>query len=174
MKTSDETRRGDSSRAEAWLKFDTDAMVVFYNGKTETAQIRTKIRFFYEKQEGTIEGFVTDGTNPVPDAKVNFLYEGRYISRSTTTDQNGYYTANLPTGRYSVAAYANSYYASFSGQKSEPYSANIITLTQNEVQTVNISLTGAINNGIRVSGRVLDSLSTTALRKAIVISPGDA
>jgi hypothetical protein len=77
---------------------------------------------------GSIDGTVTDGTNPIEGASIvveNTTY-------SAISDVNGYYSiSNIPTETYSITASANSY--SSSTQKN-------VSVTENQTTTVNFSL----------------------------------
>ncbi|MFO7447534.1 MAG: carboxypeptidase regulatory-like domain-containing protein [Ignavibacteriaceae bacterium] len=147
----------------------TDSMYVISNSRDGMELIRVKIDFYDDRFDGTISGYVTDGSVPVPEANVYFLYEGSYITKSAKTDAAGFYSVNIPDGRYTVAASKDSFQTTFFGQRSDPFNAGIITLNENYEYTADIQLKRIAYRQHRVSGGIFDSLNVTPLRKAMIV-----
>ncbi len=170
---------GDSVKMDCILagyyyvpSYDTlDTMYVYSNSIDGVENIKVKIDYYDDDYgEGTINGFVTDSIlTPIAGANIYFFYEGNYIIHSITTDEYGYYSANLPPGSYTLAAEKDLYYVTFFGQQFDPFNAEFIPLEDDSVKTANIILPKEEITSNSVSGRIFDSLSGTPLYKGIVV-----
>ena len=147
-----------------------DTMYIMNNGVNAAEKMPIKIDFYKDTlKEGTITGQITDGEKPLVNAEVYFFLEGNYIIRNVFTDANGNYIKELPTGRYTVGAIADSHYVSFYDNKATPFRSSVITLQSEQTRNVNITLNKIDYSGSSVSGHVLDSLSHALLKRAIII-----
>ena len=147
-----------------------DTMIIKSNSVNGNEKIGIKIDFYQDTlNEGTITGQITDGINPIANAEVYFFLEGNYIIRNVFTDANGNYIKDLPIGRYTFGAIADSYYVSFYDGKTNPFRSNLITIKSEQTINVNFNLNKIDYSGSGVSGRVLDSLSHALLKRAIII-----
>jgi hypothetical protein len=105
---------------------------------------------------GTLEGDVTDGTNPIAGAKV------QAGPASTTTDASGHYSMVLPVGTYDMTA---SKYGFF------PATANGIGVTDGGDTVQNFTLEAAPST--LVNGTVKDAAAGWPLyAKIVVTAPG--
>jgi hypothetical protein len=94
---------------------------------------------FRSGPHGIVSGTITDGTNPLAQAKVSAG------DTSTTTDGQGHYTLNVPTGTYDVTA-------SKFGYASKTVSG--VTLADGQTVTENFALTAKTR--VNVTGTVRD------------------
>jgi hypothetical protein len=148
-----------------------DTMYVYSNSIKGLERIRVRIEYWDDDfHKGTINGQVTDSlSSPIPNANIYFFYDGNYIIHTTTTDQNGFYSYDLPAGSYQIAAEKDSFYVTFFGQQFDPFNAEYITLEENSFESADIMMSPEINTSNSVSGIIYDSLSITPLRKGVVV-----
>lgn len=98
----------------------TDTVWVYSNDPESPRDLRIKIDFF-DDDLGDCFGLISDESlNPIPNSKVYFFYYGIYLFDSTSTDNAGIYTKQLPTGNYTVAAEKDGYRVMFSGNTPDP------------------------------------------------------
>jgi hypothetical protein len=148
-----------------------DTLFVLNNGIKKLEQIKIKIDYYDDDYgEGIIQGTASSNGTPVENADVYFLYDGNYIITGVQTDNNGMYSAPLPPGSYLVAVQKDSFYTSFYNQKYDPFNAAYLSLKDKETLTVNFELSPMQNTGISIQGRILDSLSISPLKRALVVS----
>ncbi len=152
-----------------------DTMYIMNTGVNIAEKMPIRIKFFEDTLKvGTIQGTITDGVNPITNAEIYFFLEGNYIIRKVSTNANGDYSMQLPIGRYTVGAVADSYYVSFYDNKTNPFRSNLITLKSEQLRKVNFTLNKIDYSGSSISGQVWDSLSHALLRRAIlVVRKGD-
>jgi|GEM_PF-1077202 len=103
----------------------------------------------------SVSGNVTDGTNPLPYARVFLLSSssnGNFVM-GALADASGQYTLSAPAGSYMIIAAKNGYLTNFG-------SASAVELTVGSSLTQDISLTPATTS---ISGKVTDDSSGTGL-----------
>ena len=148
-----------------------DTMYVYSNSIDGVEDIEIKIDYWDDDFDtGIINGYVTDSvSSPIANANIYFFHEGNYIIHTLETDQNGFYTSELPPGSYTIAAEKDSYYVTFFGQKFDPFNAEFVPVDSNTINTANIVMPKEVVTSNSVSGIIYDSLSGTPLYKGIVV-----
>ncbi len=147
-----------------------DNMLVYSNGINPLMNI--KITSYYKDTGGwgTILGSITGNNLPSDNAHVYILHNGTRIGKSITTDASGFFSVKVPNGLYTVAAEKDSFYTTFFGQTFSPYSSKIINLKKDDIASVNIDLAKMTSPGFSICGQIMDSLSLTPLKRAIIIA----
>lgn len=172
---------GDSVKMDCILigfyyisSFDTtDTLFVYNNGEEPIDGIKIKIDFFDDDQStGIIQGTITDGTNPLPEAEVNIIYGGNYILKKSFTDINGNFSCMLPPGEFTVAVQKDSFYVGFYDGQFAPFYAKKIMLEADSTVNINITLTKMLETNQSVSGQVIDSVSGFPSKGIVVIRTG--
>ena len=148
-----------------------DTMYVYSNSTHGVEDLDVRIKYWDDDFDtGIINGYVTDSvSSPIANANIYFFHEGNYIIHTLETDQNGFYTSELPPGSYTIAAEKDSYYVTFFGQKFDPFNAEFIPVDSNTINTANIVMPKEVVTSNSVSGIIYDSLSGTPLYKGIVV-----
>lgn len=147
----------------------TDTVWVYSNDPESPRDLRIKIDFF-DDDFGNCLGLVSDESlNPVPNAKIYFFYYGIYMFDSTSTDNFGNYSKQLPSGNYTVAAEKEGYRVMFSGNTPDPFYAVPVNLDSGQTLNVDITLPQINNKGYSISGTVIDSVYGTPVDKGVVV-----
>lgn len=147
----------------------TDTVWVYSNDPESPRDLRIKIDFF-DDNRGDCVGIISDESlTPVADSKVYFFYYGIYLFDSTSTDNEGLYRKQLPTGNYTVAAEKEGYRLMFSGNTPDPFYAVPVNLDSGQTLNVDISLPHINDNGLSISGTLIDSINGTPINKGVVI-----
>jgi len=154
--------------------FDTtDTLFVYNNGDEPIEKIKIKVDFFDDDQStGIIQGTITDGTNPIPEAEVNIIYGGNYILKKSFTDINGNFSCTLPPGEFTIAAQKDSFYVGFYDGQFAPFYAKKIILKADSVVNINITLSKMLETNQSISGQIIDSVSGFPLKGIVVIRTG--
>jgi len=147
----------------------TDTIWVYSNDSGSPRDIRIKIDFFDDNLGNCIGLIADESLNPIANSKVYFFYYGIYLFDSTSTDNAGIYTKQLPTGNYTVAAEKDGYRVMFSGNTPDPFYAVPVTLDSGQTLNVDLMLPLISSNGYSVSGTVIDSIYGTPIDKGVVI-----
>jgi hypothetical protein len=145
-----------------------DTMFVYTTNSQLLAKINIKIDYHDNFSAGEINGHISGGNNPIPDAKV-YLYSRNLLIQTVITDINGYYSAQLPPGGYTIAAQQDSFYVTFYGQQFSPYNAEEVNLKSNSVQSADIVLTKMESPGFSLSGRIHNTPIDYLLNRGIVV-----
>jgi hypothetical protein len=147
-----------------------DTMYVFNNGVKPVDDARIKIDYFDDNFKfGTLNGYVTDGTNPIVNSTVHFYYQGTFIIDTAHTNASGFFTKKLPPGSYIAAAEKTDYYVSFYDSLFDPFTAKTIRVASDSVSSADIKLTLMQSTPVSLSGTVFDSISGTYVRKGAII-----
>lgn len=172
---------GDSVKMDCILigfyyisSFDTtDTLLVYNNGENPIQDLKIKIDFFDDNQStGIIQGTITDGTNPLPEAEVNIMYGGNYILKKSFTDINGNFSCILPPGEFTIAVQKDSFYVGFYDGQFAPFYAKKIILEADSTVNINMTLTKMLETNQSVSGQVIDSVSGFPSKGIVVIRTG--
>lgn len=147
-----------------------DTLFIYNNGIKPIEILKIKIKYFDDDyRRAYINGFVTNENLPVDSAIVYFFYENNYIIASAYTNQNGYYSAQLPPGQYAVAVEKDSFYVSFYQNKYDPINADLITLQKDSTITLDLQIERALPTGLSISGVIIDSVSFAKIKKGVLI-----
>ena len=147
-----------------------DTIYVYSNDFENPKFIEVKIDFFDDDfPKGKIIGQITDGTSPIANARVNFLYEGNYLFKSTRTNDLGFYDEELPAGNFIVAAEKQGYYVTFFGQQFDPFNAEPVKITRDSISTANIEMVAETPTNNSVTGSVSESSGNRTVKKGIVV-----
>ncbi|HSD64258.1 MAG TPA: T9SS type A sorting domain-containing protein [Ignavibacteriaceae bacterium] len=147
-----------------------DTLIIYNNGIDPAGRLSIKIDYYEDQYyTGTIQGNVSSGGLPVPNAIIYFLWGGNFVIDKTTSDNNGDYSMQLPVGNYSVASEKDSFYTSFYDQQFDPLSATQVFVDTNGITSVNLNLIRKTTTQNSISGKIYDSTSTYPLNRGIVI-----
>jgi len=149
---------------------DTVDTLWFYSNDPESPRdLRIKIDFF-DDDFGYCAGSITDEqSTPLADAKIYFLYNGIYLIDSTSTDENGLYSALVPKGSYTIAAEKEDYQTIFYGNTSDPYSAYPVSIDSGQTINISLSLPYIGSTNYTITGNLIDSLSGQTVNKGVVV-----
>ena len=145
-----------------------DTLLVYNNGINSPGELRSRIDFF-ENEFGTINGTVTAGVYPLPDAFIYFFYNGVYLLDTATTDSYGKYSITLPEGDYTVTAQKEGYHLTFYDNTFDPFFASTVELEPNASLQVDLTLKAITDTSKSIKGRVFNSSGTVTPNRGMVI-----
>ena len=148
-----------------------DNMLIYSNGSNPVTNLKISIGYSEDTGGwGTILGNITANKLPANNAQVYIIHNGTRIGRSIATNAAGFFSIKVPNGLYTVAAEKDSFYTTFFGQSFSPYSSRTINLKKDDTSNVNIDLPQMTETGLSICGQIMDSLSMTLLKRAIIIA----
>ena len=148
-----------------------DNMLIYSDGTSPVMNIKINIGYSEDTGGwGTILGNITANKLPANNAEVYIIHNGTRIGKSISTDASGFFSVKVPNGLYTVAAEKDSFYTTFFGQSFSPYSSRTIYLKKDDIADVNIDLPVMTKTGFSICGQLMDSLSMTLLKRAIIIA----
>lgn len=146
--------------------------VIFYNN-SQTPQKSLPISVnltLPAPQYGYLIGAVTDGINPVSDAKVYFFRDGYILLDSTTTDTDGYFSMYIPYGKYLVGAKTGSSYLSFYPSTTSPFRSVLYNLITPQSAQLILQIIPRVSTGNTIAGKLKTAVNNNLINKGIVVT----
>jgi len=111
-----------------------------------------------------VQGYITDGETSDPLENAHVSIRGRtngweFYENETTTDSYGYYSMNIPAGRFRVSAYADGYLSAESGQ---------FWINDYETRWVNLSLGPRPEETAMIYGYITDDQTSNPIEGATI------
>jgi len=145
-------------------------ILIYNSGSQPIDEIEVNISHFMQnKMTGTVEGFVNDSSSALEATNIYFFYDGVILSDSAKTDNTGYFSLELPVGRYLVSAEKEGYYMQFFNGQTDPLKAEFIIASNNSTISADFLLEPMLETEFSVTGTVGDEFPDLALRKAFVV-----
>lgn len=116
-------------------------------------QLKPQETLAKSEENGIIKGYVNDSTTtlPIPNAEIELggrTNDNEEYENFTTTDSNGFFSINVPPGRYRINIDADDYYS---------WRSWGIYVNDNETEWINITLSPHEPENAHIVGYVLDN-----------------
>lgn len=153
-----------------------NTLIVYSNGENKVKKINTNVGFEYSNSgTGNVEGFVKNGITPVNNAKIYFYINGIKIIDSTSTNSEGFYSAELLAGNYFISAEKENFNLSFGYDKLSPIDADFIVLQKDSVINADFNLVPVSLTSFSIQGNIFDKQINSLAKKrrgGIIIARG--